>query len=96
MLSRAYSGALQGIDAYIVQVEADVARGIPGFATVGLAQGAVREGKERVVAAIRNTGYDIPPRRITINLAPADLRKEGTAFDLPIAVAILASTGQVS
>jgi magnesium chelatase family protein len=96
MLSRVLSGAVLGIDAYLVRVEADVANGLPNFFTVGLPQGAVREAKERVVAAIKNAGFQIPPRRITINLAPADVRKDGTAFDLPIAIGILASTGQLS
>lgn len=94
--SRTLSGALRGIDAYIVSVEADVANGIPNFSTVGLAQGAVREGKERVVAAIKNSGFLLPPRRITVNLAPADVRKEGSGFDLPIAVGIIAGTRQIT
>jgi hypothetical protein len=72
MHARVLSGAVLGIDAYLVQVEADVANGLPNFTTVGLPQGAVREGEKRVVAAIQNSGYQIPPRRITINLAPAD------------------------
>ncbi|HET7321682.1 MAG TPA: magnesium chelatase domain-containing protein [Longimicrobiaceae bacterium] len=95
MLARVLSGAVLGIDAYLVGVEADVASGLPTFATVGLAQGAVKEGRERVVAAIQNSGYLVPPKRITVNLAPADIRKEGSAFDLPIALAVLAGTGQV-
>ncbi|MGI9182437.1 MAG: YifB family Mg chelatase-like AAA ATPase [Longimicrobiaceae bacterium] len=95
MLARVLSGAVLGIDAYLVTVEADVASGLPSFSTVGLPQGAVKEGKERVVAAIQNSGLTVPPKRITINLAPADVRKEGSAFDLPIAVGILAGTGQV-
>ncbi|HEX6069865.1 MAG TPA: magnesium chelatase domain-containing protein [Longimicrobiaceae bacterium] len=96
MHARVLSGAVLGVDAYIVSVEADVANGVPNFSTVGLAQGAVREGKERVVAAIRNSGFLLPPRRITVNLAPADVRKEGSAFDLPIALSIIAATGQLS
>jgi magnesium chelatase family protein len=95
MLARVLSGAVLGIDAYIVRVEADIANGLPAFATVGLAQGAVRESEKRVAAAVKNSGFEFPPRRITINLAPADVRKEGSAFDLPIAVGILASTGQL-
>ncbi len=95
MLARALSGAVLGIDAYLVTVEADVASGLPSFSTVGLPQGAVKEGKDRVVAAIQNSGFVVPPKRITVNLAPADVRKEGSAFDLPIAVGILAGTGQV-
>jgi magnesium chelatase family protein len=96
VLARVLSGAVLGIDAYLVTVEADVASGLPSFSTVGLPQGAVKEGKERVVAAIQNSGFQVPPKRITINLAPADVRKEGSAFDLPIAVGILAGTGQVA
>src|SRR5687768_16226084 len=95
MLARVLSGAVLGIDAYLVSVETDVASGLPNFSTVGLPQGAVKEGKERVVAAIQNSGYHVPPKRITVNLAPADVRKEGSAFDLPVAVGILAGTGQV-
>ncbi|HEX2191135.1 MAG TPA: YifB family Mg chelatase-like AAA ATPase [Longimicrobiaceae bacterium] len=96
MLARALSGAVLGIDAYLVTVEADVASGLPSFSTVGLPQGAVKEGKDRVVAAIQNSGFVVPPKRITVNLAPADIAKSGSAFDLPIAVGILAGTGQVA
>lgn len=95
MLARVLSGAVLGVDAYLVTVEADVASGLPSFSTVGLPQGAVKEGKERVVAAIQNSGFTVPPKRITVNLAPADVRKEGSAFDLPIAIGILAGTGQI-
>lgn len=96
MLARVVSGAVLGIDAYLVGVEADVASGLPSFSTVGLPQGAVKEGRERVVAALQNSGYTVPPKRITVNLAPADVRKEGSAFDLPIALGILAGTGQMA
>jgi magnesium chelatase family protein len=92
MLARVLSSAVFGIDAYKVEVEVDIAQGLPAFATVGLPEGAVKESKDRVKAAIKNCGYDFPPRRITVNLAPADIKKEGTAFDLPIAVGILAAT----
>ncbi len=95
MLARVLSGAVLGVDAYLVVVEADVASGLPSFSTVGLPQGAVKEGKERVIAAMQNSGYYVPPKRITINLAPADRPKQGSAFDLPVAVGILASTGQM-
>jgi magnesium chelatase family protein len=84
-----------GLDAVPVDVEVDVSPGIPTFAVVGLPDTAVREARERVRAAIRNAGYEMPPRRITVNLAPADTRKEGPAFDLPIALGILAATRQV-
>ena len=96
MLARVRSAAVLGIDAYLVDVETDIANGLPSFATVGLPQGAVKEGRERVYAAVANTGYTFPLKRITVNLAPADIRKEGSAFDLPIAVGILAATEQIS
>ncbi|MBI4513884.1 MAG: YifB family Mg chelatase-like AAA ATPase [Gemmatimonadetes bacterium] len=95
MLARVRSAAVLGVRAYVVEVEVDLASGLPSFTTVGLPQGAVREGKERVQAALQNAGYDIPPKRITINLAPADIRKEGSAFDLPVALGLLAASGQV-
>src|SRR3989442_2533178 len=96
MLARVRSAAVLGIDAYLVDVETDLANGLPHFATVGLPQGAVKEGRERVYAALANTGYTFPLKRITVNLAPADIRKDGSAFDLPIAVGILAATEQIS
>lgn len=95
MLARVLSGAVLGIEAYLVTVEADVASGLPSFSTVGLPHGAVKEGRERVVAALQNSGHSVPPKRITVNLAPADVKKEGSAFDLPIAVGILAGSGQI-
>jgi magnesium chelatase family protein len=95
VLARIRSAAVLGIDAYVVDVEIDVANGLPTFQTVGLPQGAVRESRERVYAAIANTGYAFPLRRITVNLAPADIRKEGSAFDLPIALGVLAATEQI-
>jgi magnesium chelatase family protein len=93
MISKVLSGAVFGIDAYLVEVEVDIASGFPQFSTVGLPEGAVKESKERVRAAIKNCGYEFPQKRITVNLAPADIRKEGSAFDLPIAIGILATTG---
>jgi len=95
MLAKVLSSAVLGIDAIQVEVEVDIVQGLPQFATVGLPDGAVKESKDRVKSALKNAGYDYPNRRITVNLAPADLRKEGTAFDLPIAVGILAATGIV-
>ena len=95
MLAKVLSGALLGIDAYPVEVEVDIAQGLPQFATVGLPEGAVKESKDRVKSAIKNSGYEFPSRRITINLAPADIRKEGTAFDLPMAIGLLTATGLV-
>ncbi len=96
MLAKVCSGALIGIDAYPVEVEVDIAQGLPQFSTVGLPEGAVRESKDRVKSAIKNSGYDFPARRITINLAPADIRKDGAAFDLPIAIGLLCATGVVN
>jgi magnesium chelatase family protein len=92
MLAKVLSSAVIGIDAYIVEVEVDIAQGLPAFATVGLPEGAVRESKERVKAAIKNSGYHFPADRITVNLAPANVKKEGSAFDLPMALGILAAT----
>lgn len=92
MLSRILSSAVIGIDAYIVEVEVDISQGLPSFATVGLPDGAVRESKERVKASIKNSGYHFPADRITVNLAPADIKKEGSGFDLPMALGILAAT----
>jgi magnesium chelatase family protein len=95
MLATVLSGGVSGIEGYIVRVEADVSRGLPAFATVGLGDSAVREGRDRVASAIRNSGFRFPIDRITVNLAPADVRKEGAGYDLPIAIGILAATGQV-
>lgn len=88
MLARVLSGAVLGIDTYLVGVETDVASGLPSFSTVGLAQGAVKEGRERVIAAIQNSGYAVPPRRITVNLAPAGATKERSFLGGPASVII--------
>jgi magnesium chelatase family protein len=96
MLAKVLSSAVIGIDAYIVEVEVDISQGLPSFSTVGLPEGAVRESKERVKASIKNSGYHFPSDRITVNLAPADVKKEGSAFDLPMALGILAATGLLS
>src|SRR5437867_3079906 len=96
MLARVRSAAVLGIDAYLRDVETDIANGLPSFVTVGLPQGAVKEGRERVYAALANSGYTFPLKRITVNLAPADIRKGGSAFDLPIALGVLAATEQIS
>ncbi|MCI5144200.1 MAG: ATP-binding protein, partial [Candidatus Electrothrix sp. AR3] len=93
MLAKTLSGAVIGVDGLIVRVEVDLALGLPNFSTVGLAEGAVRESKDRVRAAIKNSGYEFPPRRITVNLAPAAVKKEGAGYDLPIALGILAASG---
>jgi magnesium chelatase family protein len=96
MLAAVRSAALVGIDAYDVIVEVDAAQGLPQWTIVGLAASAVKESRERVGAALVNSGFKVPHKRITINLAPADVRKEGTAFDLPIAIGILVATGQLA
>jgi magnesium chelatase family protein len=96
MLVRVRSGALLGVGSVPVDVEVEAGPGLPGFHLVGLAGSAVQEAKVRVLAAIRNTGIKLPQKRVVVNLAPADLRKEGTGFDLPIAAALLASVGEVS
>ena len=96
MFARVLTAAVKGVDAIAVQAEVNLSAGLPSFTVVGLAQGSVREGRERVAAALRNSGFDLPGRRITVNLAPADLRKEGTAFDLSIAIGLLAAAGRVA
>ena len=95
MLAAIQSAAVLGIDAYDVTVEVDAAQGLPQWTIVGLPAGAVKESRERVGAALVNSGFIVPPKRFTINLAPADRRKDGTAFDLPIALGILVATGQL-
>ncbi|MCZ6676926.1 MAG: YifB family Mg chelatase-like AAA ATPase [Candidatus Poribacteria bacterium] len=95
MLARVLSSAVIGIDAYTVKVEIDISDGLPAFSTVGLPDSAVKESKDRVTAAIKNSGFYFPTSRITANLAPADIRKEGSAFDLPIAIGVMAATGQI-
>jgi len=93
MLAHVHTGAVHGVDPFLVRVEVSLLSGLPTFTVVGLAHGAVREGRERVTAALRNTGFEVPHRRITVNLAPADVRKDGTAFDLPIAIGLLVAAG---
>ena len=92
MLAKVLSSAVIGIDAYLVEVEVDIAQGLPAFTTVGLPETSVKESKERVKAAISNSGYTFPADRITVNLAPASIKKEGTGFDLPMALGILSAT----
>lgn len=96
MLSKVKSFGLMGIDGYVVIVETDISNGIPSFDMVGLGDTAVKESKERVRSAIKNAGLEFPIKRITVNLAPADKKKEGSAFDLPIALGILIATEQIS
>jgi len=91
MITRAFSASYIGIHAYEVEVEVDVTNGLPQFQVVGLPDVSVKESKERVRSAIKNTGYPFPMEKITVNLAPADIKKEGPAFDLPIALGILAA-----
>lgn len=81
MLFKSSSSALLGIDAYVVEVEVDISAGLPNFIVVGLPDASIRESKERVKAALKNCGYEFPSRKVTINLAPADRRKEGPAFE---------------
>ncbi len=95
MLSRVRSGALVGVDAVLVEVEVDMALGLPFFNVVGLPEGAAKESKVRVVSALKNAGFVLPQKRVTVNLAPADLRKEGATFELPIALGVLAAAGQL-
>lgn len=95
MLASLLSATLHGLEGRLVRVEVDVAPGLPGFTIVGLADTALQEARERVRGAIRNSGYDYPPRRITVNLAPADLRKGGASLDLAIALGILVGSEQV-
>lgn len=95
MLAKVATCALLGVEGHYVLVETDVAGGLPNFNLVGLAATSVKEARERVRAAIKNSGFDFPARRITVNMAPADLRKDGTAYDLAIAAGVLAATGQL-
>jgi len=96
MPAKVLSSAVLGINAYIVEVEVHITRSqLPKYVTVGLPEGAVKESKERVRAAIQNSGFTFPPHHITVNLAPADIRKEGSAFDMPIAIGILAELGHI-
>lgn len=96
MFSKVYSAAIRGIDGLIVSVEADVSDGLPIFDMVGYLGSEVKEARERVRIALKNSGFMIPAKRITVNLSPADIRKEGTAFDLPVAIAVLAAFGHIS
>jgi magnesium chelatase family protein len=95
VIALAYSAAIAGIDAYVVRVETDSAAGLPNFAIVGLPDRALNESRERIRAAIVNSGFGFPPGRLLVNLAPAELRKTGVAFDLAIALALLATDEQV-
>jgi len=96
MLSKIYSSATYGIDAYLVEVETNVEKQIPGFTIVGLPDNAVKESRERVTASIKNSGLPFPLKKITVNLAPADIKKEGSSFDLAMAVGLLTATEEIS
>ncbi len=95
MLAKVFSGALVGVDAVLVEVEVDVSMGLPFFNVVGLPEGAAKESKVRVASALKNCDFELPQKRVTVNLAPADLRKDGATFELPIAIGLLASVGVV-
>lgn len=95
MVSRVKAAGIEGVNGYLIDVEVDVSQGLPSFDIVGLPDAAVRESRERVRASIKNCGFDFPARRITVNMAPADKKKEGPLYDLPIFVAILAATEQL-
>lgn len=95
MFFSTFSGTIGGIDGFLVQVEADVSDGLPEFSLVGYLASEVKEARERVRISLKNSGYRLPPKKITVNLSPADIRKEGTAFDLPIALAILVTLGYI-
>ncbi|MEN9354774.1 MAG: hypothetical protein RL318_2099, partial [Fibrobacterota bacterium] len=94
MIATLHSATLVGLSATPVRIECEAGTGLPGFSLVGLPDGAVRESRDRVLSALRNSGFSVPNRRITINLAPGDLRKEGTAFDLPVALSVLIASEQ--
>ncbi|MBD3316003.1 MAG: hypothetical protein GF344_09465, partial [Chitinivibrionales bacterium] len=95
MLAKLKSMAVLGIDAFPVGIEADITEMIPSFTIVGLPDGAVRESRERVMSAVKNCDFDFPARKVTINMAPADIKKEGSAYDLPIAVGLLIASQQI-
>lgn len=96
MFAQLKSLGLYGMDAYVVNVEADVSQGLPSFEIVGLPDAAVKESRDRVRSSLKNCGFDYPVSRITVNLAPADIRKEGPVYDLPMLLALLVATGQLS
>ncbi len=96
MLARAYSASILGLEAHSIEIEVDIASGLPAVVVVGLPDVAVKESKDRIKSAIKNSSFDYPTRRITVNLAPADIKKEGPSFDLPTSLGLLAATGQLS
>lgn len=96
MFARIFGASVLGLHGHLITVESDIANGLPAFDIVGLATVAVKESKERVRAAVKNSGFEFPMRRITVNLAPADMKKEGAGLDLAIGVALMVSSGQIS
>ena len=95
MYSKSYCAVIKGIDGYLIQVEADISEGLPCFSLVGFLSGEVKEARERVLIALKNSGFRFPPKKITINLSPADIRKDGTGYDLSIAVSVLSAFGYI-
>ena len=95
MLAKIFSAATIGIEAKLIEIEVDITRGLPNVVIVGLPDAAIRESRDRVKAAIKNSQFEYPSEKITINLAPCDIKKEGPSFDLPIAIGILAASGQI-
>lgn len=95
VFARIYGAATLGLNGHVIAVETDISNGLPSFDLVGLASTSVKEAKERVRAAVKNSGYEFPMRRLTVNLAPADLKKDTSGLDLSLAVAILVSSGQI-
>ena len=95
MIARIYSSCVLGVNACEVTVEADIGGGLPAFNIVGLPDTAIRESRDRIKAAIKNSGFSFPAKKVTINLAPADIKKEGATFDLPIALSILLCEGTI-
>ena len=96
MFASVFSAAISGMEVHLIKVEADVSDGLPSFTMVGLPSTQVKEAQDRVRTALKNNGIALPPKRITVNLAPADIRKEGAGFDLPLAAAVLAAAGVLS
>jgi len=95
MFSKVLSGGLWGVEAFPVEVQVDISQGLPSFNLVGLPDSSVKEARERVRSAIKNSGFSFPLKRITINLSPSDRKKQGTFYDLPIALGILQSSGEI-
>lgn len=96
LFANVMTAAIHGMDVCPVQVEADVSDGLPSFTMVGFPSAQVREAQDRVRTALRNNGISLPPKRVTVNLAPADIKKEGAGFDLPVAASVLAASGIIS